>query len=82
MLEGYPSECLIGSCERLRFPHDVAFSVSVMCSALCALVAMFTVCVMYVSLGSSVTSNIVRCVFMGSVVYLKCGFIFCKVWCE
>ena len=33
---------------------------------------MLTMCVLYVSLGSSVTPNIFWCVFMGSVVFYIC----------
>ena len=49
-------------------PHPVAFSTYKMCIDLCACAAMLTICVLYVSFGSSVTPNIFGCVFMGSVV--------------
>ena len=41
---------------------------------------------MSVSLWSSVTPNILECVFMGGIVLsiCRCGFgiILCRVWCE
>ena len=57
-------------------PNDVAFPFVclmlcrlVLCSDLCLCIAMFAMCVLYVILGQSVTSNIIGCVFM-AVVYL------------
>ena len=46
-------------------PHAVVFSAFMICGDLYAFVAMMAVCVLNVSLGSSVTPKIVGCVFMG-----------------
>ena len=56
-------------------PHALAFSAFMIYSDFCAFgvfVDMLAVCVLYVSLGSSVTPKIFRCVFMGSVVWSIC----------
>lgn len=54
-------------------PHDVAVSAFIICSELCADVAMLSMCLLYVSLGSSVTPRILGCVFIGSVVLFICS---------
>ena len=49
-------------------PHAVAFSAFMMC----VLVAILTMCMLYVRLGSSVTINIFGCVLMDSFVLSIC----------
>ena len=53
------AKCLIYNREHLIYmPHAVAFSAFIICSYVYGFVAMYVMCVLFVSLGSSVTPNI------------------------
>ena len=54
-------------------PHEVPESALIICNGLFAFVAMLSMCVLYVSLGSSVSPRIFGCVFMGSAVLFICS---------
>ena len=51
-----------------RLPHVVEVRALIVCSDLRALVAMLSMCVLHVNLGSSVRPKIFGCMFMGNVV--------------
>ena len=60
---------------RLYFclPHVIVLNAFVICSGLCTLVAVFLMCVLYVSCGSRMTPKIFGCVLMGSVHLFICS---------
>ena len=78
MVEAYSSEGLVMAlymATRISFclPHAVSLNAFNMCSVLCVLFVMFSMCLLYVSLGSNVTPIIFGGVFVGSVVLSICS---------
>ena len=55
------------------FPHVVNVGALSICIVLCAFVVVFSMCLLYMSLGSRVSPSIFGLMFMGSVMLSMCS---------